>query len=51
MAESRLQRIRGNRNDAPFIVVTGFGTTEDAVLALRLHAADFLEKPVFNEDC
>ena len=30
-------------------MITGFGTTRDAVTAMRLGALDFLEKPVFEE--
>jgi hypothetical protein len=45
-----IEYVRGRQRPVRFIVITGFGTTRDAVAAMRLGAADFLEKPVFEED-
>jgi FixJ family two-component response regulator len=33
-----------------FVIITGFASVPRAVEAMRLGAADFLEKPVFDED-
>lgn len=40
-----LRRIRDTDDTVAFIVLTGAGTTEDAVVALRLQADDYLTKP------
>jgi DNA-binding NtrC family response regulator len=40
------ERVRQLRPDVPVIVLTGFGTMEAAVAALRSGAYDFLSKPV-----
>jgi DNA-binding NtrC family response regulator len=39
------RRVRERRSDLAMIILTGFGTLESAVLALRLGAADYLTKP------
>jgi CheY-like chemotaxis protein len=44
-----LQYVRRTRRTLPFVVVTGFASTHDAVTAMRLGAADVLEKPVRDE--
>ena len=40
------ERIVGMRPDVPVIVVTGFGSMETAIAAMRVGAYDFLAKPV-----
>lgn len=40
-----LRHIRGTDDTVAFIILTGAGTTEDAVVALRLQADDYLTKP------
>ena len=42
-------RIRGARPDLPVVVMTGFGSLEAAVGAIRAGAYDFVTKPVENE--
>src|SRR5436309_2201019 len=44
-----LRHIRHRRLAVPFVVLTGFGRTQDAVEAMRLGATDFLEKPIFED--
>src|SRR5450755_4092363 len=39
-------RVAANRPDLPVIVLTGFGSLETAVGAIRAGAYDFLSKPV-----
>lgn len=41
-----LQKVRAERPDLPVIMVTGRPTVENAALALRLEAFDYLVKPV-----
>jgi DNA-binding NtrC family response regulator len=45
-----LRKLREARVDSTFIVMTGFGTLDTAVEALRLGAVDFLQKPFFREE-
>jgi two-component system, OmpR family, alkaline phosphatase synthesis response regulator PhoP len=40
-----LRRLRDQRVDAAFIVMTGFGTVDSAVEAMKLGAVDFVQKP------
>ncbi len=40
------QHVVGSRPDVPVIVVTGFGTVDTAVAAMRAGAQDFMIKPV-----
>lgn len=40
-----LYELRNRDNDVPVILMTGFGSKESAIVALRLGAADFIEKP------
>ncbi len=44
-----LERFRGQRPDAEWIILTGYGTVPDSVRALRLGAFDFVEKPCPTE--
>src|SRR5262249_34943617 len=44
-----LRRVREKRPDLPVIVITGHGDVPLAVEAMKLGAADFLEKP-FDDD-
>ncbi len=44
----RQLRLTGNR--VPFVIVTGFGTTHSAVEAMRLGAADYVEKPLIGDE-
>ena len=44
-----LQRIKEDFPDVQVILITASGTVEDAVEALRLHAADFVSKPFTPE--
>src|SRR5687768_5873843 len=45
-----LQRLRGLRVDSAFIVMTGFGTIDTAVEAMKLGAVDFVQKPFFRDE-
>ena len=45
-----LQQMRQAAPDLPVIILTGKGTVETAVAALRLGAADFIEKDFYIED-
>ena len=45
-----LTRLRDRHVDSIFIVMTGFGTMESAVEAMRLGAVDFVQKPFFREE-
>lgn len=47
---SLLKEVRERRIDAAVIVLTGYGTVESAVEALRLGAADYLTKPVVESE-
>ena len=41
-----VKRLREVRPDTQFMILTGHGRKEDAVLALRLGVSDFLDKPI-----
>jgi DNA-binding NtrC family response regulator len=45
-----LEQIRGMRADLPVIVMTGYGSVEDAVRAMKLGAADYLIKPIAKDE-
>ena len=45
-----LQRLRDARVDSAFIVMTGFGTVETAVEAMKLGAVDFMQKPFLRDE-
>ncbi len=45
-----LKRLRDQRIDAAFIVMTGFGTVDSAVEAMKLGAVDFVQKPFFRDE-
>ena len=45
-----LQRLRDARVDSVFIIMTGFGTVESAIDAMRLGAVDFMQKPFFRDE-
>ncbi len=45
-----LQQLREQRVDSAFIVMTGFGTVDTAVEAMKLGAVDFVQKPFFREE-
>jgi two-component system response regulator HydG len=45
-----LRRLREARIDAAFIVMTGFGTVDTAVEAMKLGAVDFVQKPFFRDE-
>jgi two-component system, NtrC family, response regulator HydG len=45
-----LRRLRDVRVDASFIVMTGFGTVDTAVEAMKLGAVDFVQKPFFRDE-
>ena len=50
---SGLELLRGLRDvkvDAAFIIMTGFGTVETAVEAMKLGAVDFVQKPFFRDE-
>ena len=40
------QRVAENRPDVPVIVVTGYGSMETAIAAIRAGAYDFITKPI-----
>ncbi len=43
---SLLSKHGGMDNDTPFLLMSGFGTVDDAVKAMKLGAVDFLTKPI-----
>jgi two-component system, NtrC family, response regulator HydG len=45
-----LQKLREGRVDSAFIVMTGFGTVDTAVAAMKLGAVDFVQKPFFRDE-
>jgi DNA-binding NtrC family response regulator len=45
-----LGKVRGKFPDLPVIMVTGFGSIETAVEAMRLGATDYLTKPANNDE-
>jgi two-component system response regulator FlrC len=45
-----LQEIRGRHADLPVILITAYGTVEDAVAAMKHGAYDFLTKPFSPQD-
>src|SRR6185503_11657300 len=45
-----LQRLRDLRVDSAFIIMTGFGTVDSAVEAMKLGAVDFVQKPFFRDE-
>ena len=45
-----LQRLRDLHVDAAFIVMTGFGTIDTAVEAMKLGAVDFVQKPFLRDE-
>ena len=45
-----LQRLRALRVDSAFIIMTGFGTVDTAVEAMKLGAVDFVQKPFFRDE-
>src|SRR4051812_37631350 len=45
-----LKRLRDQRVDAAFIIMTGFDTVDTAVEAMKLGAVDFVQKPFFRDE-
>jgi two-component system response regulator HydG len=45
-----LKRLRDQRVDSAFIIMTGFGTVDSAVEAMKLGAVDFVQKPFFRDE-
>jgi two-component system response regulator HydG len=45
-----LRKLRAQRVDSVFIIMTGFGTVETAVEAMKLGAVDFVQKPFFRDE-
>jgi len=45
-----LKTLRSERIDLPVVMLTAFATIQSAVEAMKLGAADYLEKPVPSED-
>ena len=45
-----LRKLRENRVDSVFMIMTGFGTIETAVEAMQLGAVDFVQKPFFRDE-
>jgi DNA-binding NtrC family response regulator len=45
-----LRKLRDVHVDACFIVMTGFGTVDTAVEAMKLGAVDFVQKPFFRDE-
>jgi two-component system response regulator HydG len=45
-----LERLREQRVDSAFIVMTGFGTIDTAVEAMKLGAVDFVQKPFLRDE-
>src|SRR4029078_4689562 len=44
-----LRKLREHRVDSVFIIMTGFGTIETAVEAMKLGAGDFVQKPFLRD--
>jgi two-component system response regulator HydG len=45
-----LRKLRAVKVDASFIIMTGFGTVDTAVEAMKLGAVDFVQKPFFRDE-
>jgi DNA-binding NtrC family response regulator len=45
-----LRKLRDARVDSVFIIMTGFGTVDTAVEAMKLGAVDFVQKPFFRDE-
>jgi two-component system, NtrC family, response regulator HydG len=45
-----LQRLREQHVDSAFLIMTGFGTVDTAVQAMKLGAVDFVQKPFFRDE-
>ncbi len=45
-----LGKLRAGRIDSAFIIMTGFGTVDTAVEAMKLGAVDFVQKPFFRDE-
>jgi two-component system response regulator HydG len=45
-----LRKLRDGRVDSAFIIMTGFGTVDTAVEAMKLGAVDFVQKPFFRDE-
>jgi two-component system, NtrC family, response regulator HydG len=45
-----LRQLRDLRVDSAFIIMTGFGTVDTAVEAMKLGAIDFVQKPFFRDE-
>jgi len=45
-----LRKVREAHVDSVFIIMTGFGTVETAVEAMKLGAVDFVQKPFFRDE-
>src|SRR5919112_517322 len=45
-----LRTLRERRVDSGFIIMTGFGTVDTAVEAMKLGAVDFVQKPFFRDE-
>jgi len=45
-----LKKVREAHVDSVFIIMTGFGTVETAVEAMKLGAVDFVQKPFFRDE-
>jgi len=45
-----LKRLRDQHVDSGFIIMTGFGTVDTAVEAMKLGAVDFVQKPFFRDE-
>ena len=41
-----LEQVQGEGNDVPFVMISGHGTLETAVQAIKIGAFDFIEKPL-----
>ena len=45
-----LEELRNKENNSNIIIMTAYGTIEDAVKAMKLHAVDFVPKPFTPEE-
>src|SRR6476659_2328117 len=45
-----LRKLREHRVDSVFIIMTGCGTVDTAVEAMKLGAVDFVQKPFFRDE-
>ena len=45
-----LEKVKERSPDSAFVIITGYGTIEDAVSAMKMGAYDFVTKPINDEE-